>query len=58
MKNIISVRIERTNNSEGDMIYRLMIEHLDDDLYSIITEMDFEDIYKSFEYLNNIKDVE
>jgi hypothetical protein len=55
MNNIITVKIERTNNISGDMVYRLIIEHLDDDLLSIFTELDFSDVYKSFEYLNNLE---
>lgn len=52
MNNIVSVKIDRV-----DTIYRLTIEHLDENFYSIMTEIDFEDIYKAFEYLyqNNIK---
>lgn len=54
MNNIVSVNIERANNTQ-DMIYRLKIEHLDENLYSTVTEIDFEDIYRAFEHLNNIK---
>jgi hypothetical protein len=54
MNNIISVRIERANNLLGETIYRLSIEHLGSDNLSIITELDFDDVYKAFQYLNTI----
>jgi hypothetical protein len=50
MNNIISVKIEREESS-----YKVTIEHLDEQMYPIMTELDFEDIYKAFEYLGNIK---
>ena len=55
MNNIVSVRIERANNTLGNMIYRLSIEHLGDDYLPIITELDFDDVYKAFQYLNTLE---
>lgn len=54
MNNIVSVRIERANNISGDMVYRLTIEHLGDDNLPIFTGIDFDDVYKAFQYLNTI----
>ena len=54
MNNIISVRIERATNEYGNTIYELKIEHLSADNLSVITELDFDDVYKAFQYLNTI----
>lgn len=57
MNNIVSVSIDRTNNSSGAMVYRLTIEHLDESFSSIITEYDFDNIYSSFEFLSTLENI-
>jgi hypothetical protein len=55
MNNIVSVRIERTNNKLGETIYSLSIEHLGENYLPITTKLDFDDVYKAFQYLNTLE---
>lgn len=54
MNNIISVSIDRANRENGDMIYRLTIEHTDEIGSSKVSIYDFVDIYMAFSFLNTI----
>lgn len=58
MNNIVSVSIDRATNNLGNTIYKLTIEHLDESFSSIITELDFDNIYSSFEFLSTLENIE
>ena len=50
MNNIISIKIDRVEDK-----YILVIEHLDENSFSIFSEYSFDDVYSSFDFLSTIK---